>query len=123
MRGRVIEAALAAKFGGGLPSNFPTIDRFFNGIATSVKSLDLTAKTYQNAARLTSVLSGYADKLSQFQGGAVGQTVVRAGDVATKVLEVVIQKGVATPEQMAAIQKAVEYAKTLDITLRVVMMK
>jgi hypothetical protein len=43
--------------------------------------------------------------------------------VAMKVLEVVVQKGVATPEQMAAIQKATEYAKTIDVTLRVVVMK
>lgn len=41
-RGNYIETAL----GGGLPRTFPVIDRFLNGVATSVKSLDLLSKTY-----------------------------------------------------------------------------
>ncbi len=122
-RGWAIEAALAAKFGGGLPNNFPTIDRFLNGIATSVKSIDLLGKSYQNTARLTSVLTGYVDKIAQFNGGAVGQTAVRGGDVSRRVLELAIQRGVGTPQQMQAIRQAIEYARKYEIELRVILIK
>ena len=37
---------------GSLPLAFRTIDNFTNGIATSIKSVDLNAATYQDAARL-----------------------------------------------------------------------
>jgi hypothetical protein len=43
-RGLQIETRL----GGHLPPNFPTIDRFADGVATSNKSLDTTVKTYQS---------------------------------------------------------------------------
>ncbi|SCL34140.1 RHS repeat-associated core domain-containing protein [Micromonospora pallida] len=33
--------AIEAKLGGNLPKNFPTIDKFANGVATSIKSMDL----------------------------------------------------------------------------------
>ena len=42
---------------------FPVIDDFTEGVARSVKSIDLTGKTYQDAAALTKTLSGYAHKL------------------------------------------------------------
>src|SRR4029078_4399389 len=35
------------------PPGFPVIDNFTDGIATSIKSIDLRAATYQDAARLT----------------------------------------------------------------------
>jgi hypothetical protein len=38
---------------GSLPALFRTIDNFTDGVATSIKSIDLNAATYQDAARLT----------------------------------------------------------------------
>jgi hypothetical protein len=38
---------------GSPPALFRTIDNFTDGIATSIKSIDLNAATYQDAARLT----------------------------------------------------------------------
>jgi RHS repeat-associated protein len=109
-RGNFIEAALAAAFGGGLPRTFPVIDRFLNGVATSVKSLDLGAKTYQNAQRLTSTLTGFVDKLAQFDGGRLGTFRVQGEAITHRVLEVVVQRGAASPQQTQAIQRAAAYA-------------
>jgi hypothetical protein len=53
-RGNAIEVLL----GGNLPRTFPVIDRFLNGVATSIKSIDLRAITYQNPANLERVLTG-----------------------------------------------------------------
>jgi hypothetical protein len=94
-----------------------------NGVATSVKSLDLMAKTYQNANRLMSTLTGYVDKLANFSGGAVGQTVIRGSDVTARVLEVVVQRGAANAQQMETLRKAAEYAKQNDVQLKVIIVR
>jgi RHS repeat-associated protein len=111
-RGRQIEEALATRFGGGLPGTFPTIDRFANGVATSVKSLDLAARTYQNVGALTSRLTGFVNDLASFTGK------VQGSEVTSKVLELVVPQG-ANAAQMQAIQKVAEYAKTLGVQVKV----
>jgi hypothetical protein len=63
-RGLVIENAL----GKNLPGNFPVIDRFVNGTATSIKSIDLSAKSYQSMTTLNRTVTGYIDKVAAFQG-------------------------------------------------------
>jgi filamentous hemagglutinin len=45
--------------GANLPQNFPVIDRFVSGVATSIKTLDLNAATYQNISALTGKVRGY----------------------------------------------------------------
>jgi hypothetical protein len=50
-----------------LPATFRTIDSFSNGIATSIKSIDLNAATYQDVARLTYRLNDYIDKLALYE--------------------------------------------------------
>jgi RHS repeat-associated protein len=72
VRGAMIESMLGAN----LPRAFPVIDKFLNGVATSIKSLDLTAKTYQNAKALASKINGYVDKLADFNGAKLGQAEV-----------------------------------------------
>jgi hypothetical protein len=47
------------QLGADLPATFRTIDSFSNGIATSIKSIDLNAATYRDAARLTYRLNTY----------------------------------------------------------------
>ena len=64
IRGRFIERAL----GSNLPFNYPTIDRFANGVATSIKSIDLGAKTYQNLPTLAYTLRGYVDSVANWPG-------------------------------------------------------
>ena len=44
--------------------NFPVIDRFNNGLATSIKSLDLGAKSYQNLTTLPRTVEEYVNKLA-----------------------------------------------------------
>ncbi|WP_407118944.1 hypothetical protein [Bradyrhizobium sp. LMG 9283] len=61
-RGRAIEQAL----GQNLPGNYPVIDSYVNGVATSIKSIDLNAATYQNAMALTNTLNGYANSIANF---------------------------------------------------------
>ena len=119
VRGRVIESILGTAAGGSLPSNFPMIDRFENGVATSVKSIDLLAKTYQSGAALLSKLTGYVDKLAGFNGGQLGRTVVEADQVTERVLEVVVPPG-ATAAQLEALRQAATYAQTQNVICRLI---
>ena len=56
-RGLIIEEQL----GKNLKGNFPVIDKFLNGVATSIKSIDLNAKSYQNGKVLFSTLKRYIE--------------------------------------------------------------
>jgi hypothetical protein len=119
-RGLQVENVLATRFGGGLPPGFRGIDRFLGGLATSVKSIDLGAKTYQNLGSLTSRLTGYVDRLAKFSGGALGQEfVIRGADVKARVLELVTKGG--TPQQLEAIRKVVAYARQQGVLVKVIL--
>ncbi len=68
-RGREIEAV----FGNNLGWNFPVIDKFENGVVTSIKSIDIGAKTYKNLGALFSKLKGYVDDVAGFGGEKNGE--------------------------------------------------
>lgn len=99
--------------------NFPVIDDFFEGTATSIKSLDLTGTTYQTASSVLSRLSSYAADLSEFQGRRwAGQTV--AGSlIKERVLIVAIEDGAATVEQEVALKQFLESYKALWPNIKV----
>jgi YD repeat-containing protein len=111
---------IAKALGQNLPDFFPVIDKFKDGVASSIKSLDLDAKSYQDVGKLTSKLEGYVDKLADFKGATSGRREVKAEQIKSKVLELAIEKGKGSKEQLAAIEAAKKYAKKKGVELRVV---
>jgi hypothetical protein len=91
---------------GSLPPLFRTIDNFTGGVATSIKSIDLNAATYQDAARLTYRLNQYVDDLGDYAGGRLLATIVRLPDISDRVLNLVVPKGATTEVQRVAIEAA-----------------
>jgi hypothetical protein len=91
---------------GSLPALFRTIDNFTDGVATSIKSIDLNAATYQDAARLTYRLNKYIDDLGDYEGGSLLTTTVELPDISDRVLNLVVPKGAMTEVQRAAIEAA-----------------
>src|SRR5579864_8306310 len=91
---------------GSLPPLFRTIDNFTDGIVTSIKSIDLNAATYQDAARLSYRLNDYTDKLGNYEGGRLLTTTVRLPDISERVLNLVVPKGAMTEVQRTAIEAA-----------------
>lgn len=89
---------------GSLPPLFRTIDNFTNGTATSIKSIDLNAATYQNAARLTYRLNHYVDELGDYEGGILSGTEVKSSTIADRVLNIVVPKDAMTEIQSAAVE-------------------
>jgi hypothetical protein len=85
---------------------FRTIDNFTDGVATSIKSIDLNAATYQDAARLTYRLNDYIDELGDYEGGRLLTTTVELPDISDRVLNLVVPMGAMTGVQRAAIEAA-----------------
>ncbi len=106
-RGFAIEGML----GGNLPKAFPVIDKFVDGVATSIKSIDLTADTYSKGNNLLNTLNGYTNKLDNFTGATREGVTVGSGDITSKVLQVAIQPGKASLGQWEQISKAMQHAK------------
>lgn len=118
-RGNVIEQML----GGNLPRTFPVIDAFENGVATSIKSIDLTAVTYQAPDALARKLTGYVDKLAEFQGAAYGEETVNAASITSKVLKIAVPEGGANAAQQAVINRVTAQAAQQGVKVIVVQVR
>jgi len=116
-RGQVIENMLGrSPF---LAQNFPVIDRFVNGVATSIKSIDLRAASYQNIGTLTRTVQGYVTTLANWQGARWGEFQVEAADIVGREVLLAIPPG-ASQAQMAALQQLQQWATTIGVTLNIV---
>jgi hypothetical protein len=108
-RGREIHDQLSD---GSLHPNFPVVDNFTpNGVATSIKSIDLTAVTYQNDISLKYRLDAYVDMISEFEGAEFATNAVK--NIESRVLQLVIPKGSLTDAQQAIIEAARLRARSL----------
>ncbi|MGP0058014.1 MAG: hypothetical protein ACLPID_01820 [Beijerinckiaceae bacterium] len=114
-RGAAIEQAL----GQNLPQAFPVIDNFTGGVATSIKSLDLSAATYQNAGALASRVNAYVDSLANFNGAQYGGVTVNGADIASRVLQLAVPYS-GSAAQQAALQAAAQRAAGLGVQLNIV---
>lgn len=112
-RGAAIENLL-----GRSPQHFPVIDRFENGIATSIKSIDLSAVSYQNIGTLTSRVTGYINTLANWQGARWGGVTIQASQITGRELLLAIPPG-ATEAQMAALLQLQQWATTAGVTLNI----
>jgi hypothetical protein len=97
---------------GSLPLAFRAIDNFTNGIATSIKSVDLNAATYQDAARLPSRLYKYISDLAEYEGGSLAGREVETSAITGRVLNLVVPRGSTTTVQRSAIAAAGRMAMT-----------
>ena len=60
-------------YGANLPYNFPVIAIFNQGHVTSIKSMDLTAPTYQQKSEIRRRIRQQIDQLANFQGSSYQQ--------------------------------------------------
>jgi hypothetical protein len=105
------------RLGANLPATFPVIDSFVDGVATSIKSIDLDAAIYQDVARLTYRLNTYIDEVALFDGAELGTIEIKSTDITGRALSLAIPKGSMTAVQKAAIDAARARAQALDVDL------
>ncbi|MBI4924142.1 MAG: hypothetical protein HY834_20595 [Devosia nanyangense] len=98
--------ALERIFGHNLPSNMPVIDRFENGIATSIKSIDLDGASYLAGNTLRDTLTRYIDKVAAYEGtGAKGwaSVIIRDKQITARRLDLIVpHSGSAAQQQVMA---------------------
>ena len=113
-RGQAIETSL----GQNLPKNFPVIDKFENGVATSIKSLDVNAASYQNAATLSRTLGGYIDDVAAFNGRSWAGVQISPGDILARGLDLAIPNAGNAAQQLV-FQQSLLNAAAKSVALRI----
>ena len=93
-----------------LPSNAPTIDDFRQGVAVSIKSIDLNAPWYRDPANLSRRIDRYVDQLSAFDNMYWGEFSIQKEEIRAKVLDIVVPRNSGNPAQRDAISRSVERA-------------
>jgi hypothetical protein len=114
-RGQEIEQALGGRF-----ESARTIDDFFGGLATSIKSIDIRGATYQTTKGLFGSITRYVDDLAKFDGGELGGIFIMGSDITARTLKLAIPKVPVTPAQQTAVEAAIDYARSRGITLQVI---
>lgn len=105
-RGRVVEQTILGR-PANIAGNFPIIDDFANGTATSIKSINLLDKSYQKTSYLKGVLNKFAEKLSGFNGRNWGGFRIppQGQQINQRVLLIALEKDAASLEQQQVISE------------------
>jgi hypothetical protein len=115
-RGRAIEKALGHTLG-----NCQTIDKLVGRTATSIKSIDLNAKTYQNMGQLGGKLRKYVDDLADFKGTTYKRVDYFPGrNFDDRVLELAIPSRGVTAAQRQALEQAIRYGASRGVDVRII---
>lgn len=82
------------QYGANLPGTFPVIDKFEDGCATSIVSLDLTKDTYSKASNIEKKIYDKLDQIEYFDGASVNingeNYTISESDIKDKQLIIVI---------------------------------
>jgi hypothetical protein len=113
-RGKVLDGIFRK---GNLHDLSRTIDDLVDNVAISNKSVDLNAATYQDFRRLLSRMSQDLEKLEAYFGTDWGGDSIKATDMASKELRLIIPMGSMTPVQREAIKAATRIARSKNIRL------
>lgn len=83
-----------SEYGANLPSTFPVIDKFDNGLATSIVSLDLTKDTYSKNSNIEKKILDKLDQIENFDGANANingeNYCINSSDIKDKELLIVI---------------------------------
>lgn len=114
---------LRRMFGANLPNSFPVIARFDAGRAVMIKSMDLTAASYQDGNTAEKTLKGYLKELEKFQGqekpwGSDG-IVIRKEDIRQKELILIIPENKLSDRNEALLNDIVRYADSMGINMNI----
>ncbi|MDF2532770.1 MAG: hypothetical protein K0Q65_2351, partial [Clostridia bacterium] len=105
-------------YGGNLPFDFPFIDIYDSASAagTSIKSINLNSKSYQDKANLNRVLKQYVDDISVCDTINYKQELY---DIKVKKLIFVIPKGSLNEHNSDVLEQVKSYAVRNGIDIRI----
>lgn len=118
-RGRQIEDLLERN----LPQNYPHFDRYVNGVATSIKSLDLASKAYQGRWFLTDKLASYVDDIAGLRtmiNWGTGTAQYGGQPITARILQVALPPAQLSAAQVQALRDAVSYGQSVGVMVQYV---
>jgi hypothetical protein len=115
-RGRSIESLL----GHNLPQNYPTFDRYVNGVATSIKSIDLSANAYQSMQRLSTTLTSHVDAAANGVLRNWGSAQLAGQPITGRILQVAIPNVSVAQGQVQVMAATVAYGASKGVTVQFV---
>ena len=111
-------------FGSNLPFSFPGISAYKNGKATLIRSMDITAATYQDADNVENVLCGYIDDIADYNGQPTpwgsDRIVILPESISNRELIFVIPENPVSEGVLNALQLCRSYASERSVTLRII---
>ena len=96
-------------FGNNLGHNFPVVDKLENRVLTSIKSMDLSLKTYQKPNGIFGKILKDASTLKSFTGKSWANTEIFVGQYDKKVLQIILPNMSISAQQMMELQAAEIY--------------
>ena len=103
-----------------LGHNFPVIDRLENRVITSIKSRDLSAKSYLTGKRLEYTIKSDINKLIKFKEATWNGNKISPEKYSYKCLEVVVPNVTLNESQINCINNAIEYGKLNNIIVKII---
>ncbi len=111
------------KFGANLPDSFPVIARYENGRAVMIKSMDLTAASYQVPGNAEKTLKGYVNELVKYKGQnkpwGRDDILIRGDDIQQKELLLVIPENKVSESVDSMLSDMVRYAESRGVRLEI----
>jgi filamentous hemagglutinin len=98
---------------------FPVIDKFEDGIVTSIKSIDLQSKSYRDPAAITRLGQGFVDKVAGFKEGRRAKYIIAESQIEGRALDLVVPPG-ATSGQQQALEGLKSYGTAKGVNVRIV---
>jgi hypothetical protein len=111
--------AVEDHLGRTLPRTFTGIDMFKKGVATSIKSMHLGKRTYQNPANILSKGRKYINEVANFSKARMGKIEITAEQIKQRVLRLGVPPG-ATKAQKSALKSLIEYGKQKGVKVEVI---
>jgi hypothetical protein len=109
------------RLGENLPPGFPVIDKFTEGTVTSIKSIDLMARTYKDPNAILRLGVGYISDVAEFQAGSWGGTDIAPEEILARALELVVP-GKGTKSQREALAELIRVGNSKSVKVTIIEM-
>ncbi|MGI6777005.1 MAG: hypothetical protein ACOX7R_02945 [Acetivibrionales bacterium] len=110
-------------FGANLPWAFPGISGFYSGKAVLIRSMDITADSYQTVDAVEEKLTEYIESIADYNGQTEPwgkeRIVIKENDIIERELVLVIPKNPVNPEIKEAVFNCVNKAAAIGVVLRI----
>ena len=109
------------KMKNNLGRTFKTFDNFDEntGIATSVKSINLDAKTYQNGSGLSSKIKSDIGATLDFDNYKLNGNFLKASDINKRIVNIVVDDKPLNQSQIENFKKAIDFGRLNNVEVKV----